>query len=169
MYQKILLCALVFCCCVLPARASEEIGEEGVLTSQDLQTVATEAKSWAGTRYRYGGKDKNGVDCSHFVYAVYSKIFEGFDYRMASEYLNDADFSPTKSPLVGDLIIFPSVRGASAHMGIVTDVRAKKFIGAQTSTGVKEASFAPGSYWGKRPYQILSLLSADDSALGLQQ
>ena len=96
MYQKILLCALVFCCCALPARASDEIGEEGVLTSQDLQTVATEAKSWAGTRYRYGGKDKNGVDCSHFVYAVYSQVFEGFDYRMATEYLNDADFSTTQ-------------------------------------------------------------------------
>ncbi len=169
MYQRILLCALICCCHVLPARAAEDIGEEGVLTSQDLQTVATEAKSWTGTRYRFGGKDRNGVDCSHFVYAVYNKVFEGFDYRMANEYLNDADFSPTNSPLAGDVIIFPAVRGSSAHMGIITDVKAKKFIGAQTSTGVKEASFAPSSYWGKRPYKILSLLSADDTALGLQQ
>ena len=159
MYQKILVCALVICASILPANANNE-DRNDVLTSQDLDTVATEAKSWKGTRYRYGGKDKNGVDCSHFVYAVYNTVFEGYDYRMADEYLRDSDFSLTKSPIVGDVIIFPSVRGASVHMGIVTDVRGLKFIGAQSSTGVKEASFAPGSYWGKRPYKILSLLPA---------
>jgi cell wall-associated NlpC family hydrolase len=160
MYRKILVCALVIYSSMLSASASAE-NRGGDLTSADLQTVAVEAKSWKGTRYRYGGKDKDGVDCSHFVYAVYNHIFEGYDYRMADEYLHDSDFAPTKSPLVGDVIIFLSVKGLSAHMGIVTDVRGTKFIGAQTSTGVKEASFAPGSYWGNRPYKILSLLPAE--------
>jgi cell wall-associated NlpC family hydrolase len=159
MYQKILVSALIISSSILPASAST--AREDELTSKDLYTVATEAKAWKGTRYRYGGKDKNGVDCSHFVYAVYNHIFEGYDYRMANDYLNDADFSLTKSPLVGDVIVFLSVGGSSAHMGIVTDVRAKKFIGAQSSTGVKETSFAPGSYWGKRPYRILSLLPGE--------
>lgn len=158
MYRKLLLCALVFSAAIPPASANTETHANELLTSEDIRTVAAEAKSWQGTRYRYGGKDKNGVDCSHFVYAVYNRIFEGYDYRMADEYLRDSDFSPTKSPIVGDVIIFVSVNGASAHMGIVTDVQKKKFIGAQSSTGVKEASFAPGSYWGKRPYRILSLL-----------
>lgn len=168
MYQKTLLCALVCCCYTLSVSANED-SEQGVLTSQDLETVATEAKLWTGTRYRYGGKDRDGVDCSHFVHAVYNQVFEGFDYRMADEYLNDSEFSPTSSPLVGDVIIFPSVRGSSAHVGIVTDVQGKKFIGAQSSTGVKEASFASNSYWGKRPYKILSLLSVDNSNLSLSQ
>jgi cell wall-associated NlpC family hydrolase len=145
----------------MPANANPEDHLNDLLTSEDIRTVAAEAKSWKGTRYRYGGKDKNGVDCSHFVYAVYNRIFEGYDYRMAAEYLHDPDFSPTKSPIAGDVIIFVSVNGASAHMGIITDVQGKKFIGAQSSTGVKEASFAPGSYWGKRPYRILSLLPAE--------
>ncbi|AFY93450.1 C40 family peptidase [Chamaesiphon minutus] len=160
MYQKILVCALLISASILPANANSEERDE-IFTSEDLYTVAAEAKSWQGTRYRYGGKDKNGIDCSHFVYAVYNRIFEGYDYRMADEYLHDSDFSPTKSPLVGDVIIFPAVGSSSAHMGIITDVQGKKFIGAQTSTGVKEASFASGSYWGKRPYRILSLLPSD--------
>jgi cell wall-associated NlpC family hydrolase len=160
MYKKFLVCALVIYTSIVPANASTE-DREDILTSQDIQTIAREARSWRGTRYRYGGKDKNGVDCSHFVYAVYNQVFEGYDYRMASEYLHDPDFSLTKSPIVGDVIVFPSVRGLSAHMGIVTDVRGAKFIGAQSSTGVKETSFAPGSYWGKRPYKILSLLPSD--------
>ncbi len=160
MYRKILVCALVLYTSMLPARANSN-AEENELTSQDLSTVVTEARSWRGTRYRYGGKDKNGIDCSHFVYAVYSKVFEGYDYRMAGEYLRDSTFAPTKAPLVGDIIVFPSVRGQSEHVGIITDVDATKFIGAQTSTGVREASFAPGTYWGKRPYKIVSLIPED--------
>ncbi len=143
----------------MPSAIANPERQDGSLTSQDLHNVAVAAKSWQGTRYQYGGKDKNGVDCSHFVYAVYNQIFEGYDYRMADEYLHDADFAPTQSPLVGDVIVFRSVRGLSAHIGIITDVRGTKFIGAQTSTGVKEASFAPGTYWGNRPYQILSLIA----------
>jgi hypothetical protein len=50
------------------------------------------------------------------------------------------------------------VRGLSEHVGIITDVDATKFIGSQSSTGVREASFAPGTYWGKRPYKIVSLI-----------
>lgn len=158
MYQKILVYALVIGSSILPVSASTNTNIENELTSQDLNTVVNEAKSWRGTRYRYGGKDKNGIDCSHFVYAVYNRVFEGYDYRMASQYLNDSTFAPTKSPLVGDLIVFPSVKGLSAHVGILTDVDGSKFIGSQSSTGVKEASFAPGTYWGKRPYKIVSLL-----------
>jgi cell wall-associated NlpC family hydrolase len=158
MYQKILVCALLLSSAILPATASSNAEAGNELTSQDLQTVAAEAKSWRGTRYRYGGKDKNGIDCSHFVYAVYSRVFEGYDYRMAGEYLRDSTFSHTNSPLVGDLIVFPATKGLSEHVGIVTDVDGTKFIGAQSSTGVREASFAPGTYWGKRPYKIVSLI-----------
>jgi cell wall-associated NlpC family hydrolase len=156
MYRKILVYALVLYTSVLPANASDDT--EADLTSQDINTVANEAQAWKGTRYRYGGKDKNGIDCSHFVYQVYRQVFDGYDYRMANEYLNDETFAPTKSPLVGDVIVFPSVKGLSAHVGIITDVNGTKFIGAQSSTGVKETSFASGTYWGKRPYKIVSLL-----------
>ncbi len=155
MYQKMLVCALVVYCSALPASAAKEDND---LTPQDLRTVVAEAKQWKGTHYRYGGKDKNGIDCSHFVYAVYNHVFEGYDYRMAREYLHDPDFSVASSPHVGDVIVFPGVGGSSDHVGIITDVREQKFIGAQTSTGVKEASYASGSYWGNRPHQILTLL-----------
>jgi cell wall-associated NlpC family hydrolase len=160
MYHKILVCALLISCYWLPVNANE-ISEDSELTSQDLQTVATEAKSWQGTPYRYAGKDKNGIDCSHFVYAVYNRIFEGYEYRMAIDYLHDPEFAFTTYPLVGDVIVFLPIPGLSAHVGIITDIRSKKFIGAQSSTGVKETSFAPGTYWGKRPYKILSLLPSN--------
>lgn len=157
MYQKILVCALVLHCAALPARAAKENNH---LTRQDLKAVVAEASRWSGIQYRYGGKDQNGIDCSHFVYAIYNRVFEGYNYRMAGEYLNGADFSVTSSAHVGDVIVFPGDAGNSDHVGIITDVRSKKFIGAQTSTGVKETSYASGTYWGNRRYKIVTLLSS---------
>jgi cell wall-associated NlpC family hydrolase len=122
-----------------------------------LKEIVTEAKSWQGTPYRYSGDSRNGIDCSHFVYSIYSKAVPGFDYRMAREYLNDQNFAEATPPAAGDLIVFPGYRGSSDHVGIVTDSQALKFIGAQTSTGVAETSFAAKSYWGKRPYRVMHL------------
>jgi cell wall-associated NlpC family hydrolase len=122
-----------------------------------LKEIVTEAKTWQGTPYRYSGDSRNGIDCSHFVFSIYSKAVPGFDYRIAREYLSDQNFAEATPPAAGDLIVFPGYRGSSDHVGIVTDPQALKFIGAQTSTGVAETSFAAKSYWGKRPYRVMHL------------
>ncbi len=136
--------------------------------SDRLQYIVTEAKTWQGTPYRYGGENRHGIDCSHFVFSIYSKIFPGFSYRMAREYLSDSGFREAAPPHAGDLIVFPGYRGASDHVGIVTDPQKMKFIGSQTSTGVAETSFAATSYWGKRPYRIMHLKSAADQTPNLK-
>jgi NlpC/P60 family len=69
MYQKIAIAVLLLCSYVLPASA----GNNSDLTTDDLHAVVATAKTWKGTPYRYGGKDKSGVDCSHFVYSVYNR------------------------------------------------------------------------------------------------
>jgi cell wall-associated NlpC family hydrolase len=122
-----------------------------------LKEIVAEAKTWQGTPYRYSGDSRNGIDCSHFVFSIYSKAVPGFDYRMAREYLSDNSFAEATPPTAGDVIVFPGYRGASDHVGIVTDPQSLKFIGAQTSTGVAETSFAAKSYWGKRPYRVMHL------------
>ena len=63
----------------------------------------------------------------------------------------------TKTPQKGDVIVFLATGSLEAHVGIVTDVENKKFIGAQSSTGVAEATYTSGTYWGNRPYQFLSM------------
>jgi cell wall-associated NlpC family hydrolase len=130
-----------------------------------LQEIVTEAKTWRGIPYRYSGDSRNGIDCSHFVFSVYSKALPGFDYRMAREYLSDKNFTEATPPTAGDLIVFPGYRGSSDHVGIVTDPQALKFIGAQTSTGVAETSFAAKSYWGKRPYRVMHLKNLPTRAI----
>ena len=116
------------------------------------------ARAWQGTPYRYAGDSRNGIDCSHFVFAIYSQAVPGFGYRMAREYLDDPRFAVATKPQAGDIIVFLGDRGSSDHVGIVTDPKSQMFIGSQTSTGVAETSFGPNTYyWGKRPYKIMSM------------
>jgi cell wall-associated NlpC family hydrolase len=137
--------------------AQPAIGEETKPTKSAPEIVAL-ARSWKGTPYRYAGNSRNGIDCSHFVSAIYSQAVPGFGYRMAREYLNNGKFAVVTEPQAGDIIVFPGYRGSDDHVGIVTDAQAKMFIGSQTSTGVAETSFGPNTYyWGKRPYKFVRL------------
>jgi cell wall-associated NlpC family hydrolase len=138
------------------------VGVNAAPNTDRLQEIVTEARSWQGTPYRYSGDSRSGIDCSHFVFSIYSKMIPTFSYRMAREYLNDASFVESTPPRAGDLIVFPGHRGASDHVGIVTDPQKMKFIGSQVSTGVAETSFAAKSYWGKRPYRIMRLKNMDN-------
>lgn len=156
MHRKILILAMTIGCYTLPVHANQTVK----LTAQHLQQIVAEAQTWQGTRYRYGGKDKQGIDCSHFVYSIYSQVLQGYEYRMADDYLAPGQaFVRTSHPRPGDVIVFPSFKGLSGHVGIVTNVEKTTFIGSQTSTGVQETSFASSTYWGKRPYAIVSLVN----------
>lgn len=120
--------------------------------------IVSLARSWKGTPYRYAGDSRRGIDCSHFVFSIYSQAVPGFGYRMAREYLNDSKFAVVTNPQAGDIIVFPRYRGSDDHVGIITDPQSKMFIGSQTSTGVAETGYGSNTYyWGKRPYKIVRL------------
>jgi cell wall-associated NlpC family hydrolase len=158
--MKILTTALAFFAALFAVNPA--LVRAGSLPEGRLKEIVAEAKTWQGTPYRYSGDSRNGIDCSHFVYSIYSKAVPGFDYRIAREYLSDQNFAEATPPAAGDLIVFPGYRGSSDHVGIVTDPQALKFIGAQTSTGVAETSFAAKSYWGKRPYRVMHLKNSPE-------
>jgi probable lipoprotein NlpC len=157
--MKILTTVLAFLTALFTSTlfTSIPVAHAAALPEDRLQEIVAAAKDWQGTPYRYSGDSRSGIDCSHFVFSIYSKALPGFNYRIAREYLSDNSFAEATPPAAGDLIVFPGYRGASDHVGIVTDPQALKFIGAQTSTGVAETSFAAKSYWGKRPYRVMHL------------
>jgi peptidoglycan DL-endopeptidase CwlO len=121
-----------------------------------LRTAMLEAaRDWEGTAYLYAGNSGEGIDCSHFVYqalnAARARVaadgsfsLQLIDYRSTAAIEASGFFVPVAVPERGDLVMWDS------HVGIVTDPGAKRFIGAQTSTGVAEATYATG-YWAQRP------------------
>lgn len=107
------------------------------------------ANRWKGVDYLYGGNSRAGIDCSHFVHQAYKGAGFDYTYRTTEGPWAKAGFEKTQNPKAGDLIMF------KGHMGIVVDPDKKTFIGAQSSTGVAQASYGKSSYWGKQAHHFL--------------
>ena len=88
---------------------------------------------WYGTRYRYGGTTKSGIDCSAFVQAIYLSAFAVTLPRTArDQYRNSRIISATEIK-AGDLVFFNTTGGIS-HVGVY--LQNNKFVHASTSYGV---------------------------------
>ncbi len=88
---------------------------------------------WYGTRYRYGGTTKNGIDCSAFVQTIYLSAFAVSLPRTArDQYRNSRIISATEIK-TGDLVFFNTTGGIS-HVGIY--LQNNKFVHSSASQGV---------------------------------
>ena len=88
---------------------------------------------WYGTRYRYGGTTKSGVDCSAFVQAVYLSAFAISLPRKARDQYLDCQIISATEMKTGDLVFYNTTGGIS-HVGIY--LQNNKFIHASSSLGV---------------------------------
>lgn len=98
--------------------------------------IEREARRWLGTRYRYGGKDLSGTDCSGMVMMVYLKaagVKLPRDSRSQQQFCKPIK---RKELCCGDLVFFASKSGGSrvSHVGIY--LRDGDFIHASSSRGV---------------------------------
>jgi len=88
---------------------------------------------WFGTRYRYGGTTKSGIDCSAFVRAALKSAF-GYELpRTAREQYNASRRISATELKEGDLVFFNTTGGVS-HVGIY--LRNNKFAHSSSSKGV---------------------------------
>lgn len=89
---------------------------------------------WLGTRYRFGGETKKGVDCSGFTGIMYEKVYKRVlprDSRSMFKMTNPIARTEMKE---GDLLFFRIRRGQVSHVGIY--IGENKFVHASTSQGV---------------------------------
>ena len=88
-------------------------------------------ESWYGTKYRYGGNDRSGIDCSAFSQTFISSLYNvGVPRTSASQYENSKRIS--KSELKeGDLVFFRTSRKkVISHVGVY--LRNNKFVHASS-------------------------------------
>ena len=102
---------------------------------------------WYGTRYRLGGNDKSGIDCSAFVQSFFAAIY-GLSISRTCREQYDASNRVKRSNLQeGDLVFFKTRGKSISHVGVY--LRNNKFIHASTSSGVMISDLTE-EYFAKR-------------------
>ncbi|TQV87638.1 NlpC/P60 family protein [Aliikangiella coralliicola] len=107
-------------------------------------------KKWRGTPYRLGGLNKQGIDCSGFVYQTFRQQLNIQLPRTTiqqSKSGRQVDFQQLKA---GDLIFFKTGKKLR-HVGIYID--GQQFIHASTSQGVM-ISTLDNPYWRKSFWKV---------------
>lgn len=141
---------------------NEEISK-AVRFSKKIDDILTEAESYLGTPYRYGGMTRKGIDCSAFVLSVFGATAGMNLPRVAASQAQEGEKVDKSDLQKGDLVFFSHGKGRISHVGIVESVSAEgdiKFIHAATSRGVMISSLAD-SYWGPRFRFAKRVLSQD--------
>ncbi|AZG71413.1 C40 family peptidase [Shewanella livingstonensis] len=101
---------------------------------------------WKGTPYRLGGLNRNGIDCSGFVYLAYLDIVGDKLPRTVNAQRILGKEVPRNQLIIGDLVFFKTGRTAR-HVGIY--MGQDRFLHASTKKGVKISSLN-NIYWKPR-------------------
>lgn len=102
---------------------------------------------WYGTRYRLGGSDKTGIDCSALVQSFFATMYGITISRTCREQYGDTRRIKKTQLREGDLVFFKTRGRSISHVGIY--LRNNKFIHASTSSGVMISDLSE-AYFTKR-------------------
>ncbi|HBR11115.1 lipoprotein Spr [Epilithonimonas bovis DSM 19482] len=126
--------------------------ENAIKHSNTIDNILSEAESYLGTPYRFGGTSRSGIDCSAFVLSVFGAAAGMNLPRVAAEQSQEGDSVERTQLQKGDLVFFSHGGRRISHVGIVEDVTPEgevKFIHAATSKGVMVSSL-DDNYWGPK-------------------
>ena len=117
--------------------------------SKEIRNIIDHAKSYEGTRYKYGGDSKRGMDCSGLVVTAFMKEDIKLP-RTTSDLSKTGDWIDVKAVKEGDLLFFATKKNSRKinHVGIVTKSRPGyvEFIHSTTSRGVIRSTLSE-RYW----------------------
>lgn len=123
------------------------------------QAIATDANHFIGTKYRYGGVDQSGLDCSGLVYSIFKAHALNIP-RSSSEQIKVGRRISTKAAQVGDLVFFKQ-KGRINHVAIVTGRKSGDLwvTHSTTSRGVVREKLYDSSYWSSRIEGVRDIIS----------
>ncbi len=114
--------------------------EVETITNMPLYNLINE---WWATRYRYGGADKDGIDCSAFSGKVLAAIYGVNLPRTAAEQYVASEKIALDELKEGDLVFFNTRRGVS-HVGVY--LGDNYFVHSSVSNGVTISSLTDDYY-----------------------
>ena len=113
------------------------------------EKVVSNALVFKGTKYKFGGTTKKGMDCSGVVYVAYKK--ENIQLpRVSRDMAKKGKKISLKEARKGDLLFFRTHKSSRKinHVGLIISVKNKqiKFIHSTSSKGVIISSLSQ-KYW----------------------
>ena len=118
--------------------------------------VLAQYEDWRGVRYRLGGTDYRGVDCSGLVQAIFKDAFEMELPRTSAEQAKLGEAVPREDIQPGDLLYF--IDRGRKHMGVA--VNENEFLHASRKKGVTLSKF--DKYWTPRLKRVRRILDSDE-------
>ena len=103
-------------------------------------------EKWTGTRYRLGGTNEEGIDCSALTGNLLMAVYGCSLPRTAREQYRATDHIKKKDLTEGDLVFF-NTRGGVSHVGLYLDNH--YFVHSSSSEGVTISSL-DDPYFSKR-------------------
>lgn len=136
------------------------VTENSVSVTETTNKVIRKALSFKGTKYKYGGTSKSGMDCSGLMYTSFKSanvILPRTSIDQSKKGIRVSQSSVRK----GDLVFFKTGgKGRINHVGLVVSVdgRDVKFVHSSSSRGVMISSLKEG-YWSNAFSQIRRVFS----------
>ncbi len=126
-------------------------------------------EEWWGTRYRYGGTTKRGIDCSAFTGLLFKEVYGRLMPRTARTQYAACDKLKKEDIIEGDLVFFNTTGGIS-HVGVY--LGEGYFVHSCSSKGVyinnlEESYYKNRFISGGRPKDILPM--DEDNSLFLDE
>lgn len=116
------------------------------------EIVLDQYEDWRGVRYRSGGSDYRGIDCSGLVQAIFKEAFQVELPRSSVQQIKMGEAVARDEIQPGDLVYFVD-RGRS-HVGVA--VNKKEFVHASRKKGVVMSSL--DKYWAPRLLRVRRIL-----------
>ena len=135
-----------------PTEISKEVYDRTPANKPDDRVaykIVRKAKSFEGTRYKYGGTTKRGMDCSGLIYVSF--LEEDVPVPRPSRAMSlQGERLYLKEVTIGDLLFFETNKNKKVinHVGLVVDVSSNGilFIHSSTSRGIIISSLSE-KYW----------------------
>jgi len=89
---------------------------------------------WYGVKYKYGGKDKGGIDCSGLTAALYLAVYKKTISSNIKDLVNEVKKIKESDLREGDLVFFNTNGKSISHVGVY--LQNHKFVHASTKKGV---------------------------------
>lgn len=96
---------------------SVDLQKNTELNPENMKLLKRSAFGFLGTRYRFGGTSKRGLDCSSFVQHVFRELDVTLP-RTAREQFEVGNRVPTADLQKGDLVFFRTYASFPSHVGI---------------------------------------------------